>query len=133
LILLTPRIIGENMETTELSNGVVIEVFDKSTVLSGDLYMVHLEFITVVALGEQDVELLHYCPSGKLKMTRVIKKSAVHKRDLQGVRSSLKESFLSTNRPYMEHPKFISRFKHTCLATYRDQEEKAGKASTHEE
>ena len=121
------------METFELSNGVVVEVLDKSSVLSGDLYMVHLEFITVVELGEQDAELLHYCPSGKLKMTRVIKKSAVHERDLQGVRTGLKESFLNTNRPYMEHPKFISRFKHTCLATYRDREEKARKASIHEE
>jgi hypothetical protein len=45
----------------------------------------------------------------------------------------LKESFLNTNRPYMEHPKFIKRFKHTCLAKYQEQEEKASKASIHEE
>jgi hypothetical protein len=121
------------METFVFSNGIVVEVFDKTSVLSGDLYMVHLEFDTVVDLGAQDTELRHYCPSGKLKMTRIMRKSAVHERDLQGVRSGLKESFLNTNRPYMEHPKFISRFKHTCLAKYRDQEEKASKASIHEE
>lgn len=121
------------METFEFSNGVVVEVIDKTSVLSGDLYMVHLEIATVVELEKEDVELRHYCPSGKLKMTRVIKKSAVHERDLQGIRTSLKESFLNTNRPYMKNPKFISRFKHTCLAKYRDQEEKASKASIHEE
>jgi hypothetical protein len=121
------------METFEFCNGVVVEVFDRTSVLSGDLYMVNLEFATVVELGAQDAELRHYCPSGKLKMTRVIKKSAVHERDLQEVRSGLKESFLSTNRPYMENPKFISRFKHTCLAAYREQEERASKASIHEE
>jgi hypothetical protein len=121
------------METFEFSNGVVVEVLDKTSVLSGDLFMVHLEFSTVVELGAQDAELRHYCPSGKLKMTRVIKKSAVHERDLHGVRADLKESFLNTNRPYMEHPKFISRFKHTCLGAYREQEERAKKASIHEE
>jgi len=121
------------METFEFSNGVVVEVIDKTSVLSGDLYMVHLEIATVVELEKEDVELRHYCPSGKLKMTRVIKKSAVHERDLQGIRTSLKESFLNTNRPYMKNSKFISRFKHTCLAKYRDQEEKASKASIHEE
>jgi hypothetical protein len=121
------------METIELNNGIVLEIIDKSSVLSGDLYMVHLEFDTVVNLGAQDTELRHYCPSGKLKMTRVIKKSAVHEQDLQGVRTGLKESFLNTNRPYMEHPKFIKRFKHTCLAKYQEQEEKASKASIHEE
>jgi hypothetical protein len=121
------------METFELSNGVVVEVLDKTSILSGDLYMVHLEITTVAVLEKEDVELRHYCPSGKLKMTRVIKKSAVHERDLQGVRAGLKESFLNTNRLYMEHPKFISRFKHTCLAKYRDQEEKASKAAIHEE
>jgi hypothetical protein len=121
------------METIELNNGIVLEIIDKTSVLSGDLYMVHLEFNTVVELGAQDIELRHYCPSGKLKMSRVIKKSAVHERDLQGVRTGLKESFLNTNRPYMEHPKFISRFKHTCLGAYREQEEKAGKASINEE
>jgi hypothetical protein len=121
------------METFRFSNGVTVEISDKTSILSGDLYMIHLEFITVVELGGQDADLLHYCPSGRLKMTRVINKSAVHERDLQEVRTSLKESFLNTNRPYMEHPKFISRFKSTCLAAYRDQEEKASKASIHEE
>ncbi len=121
------------METIELNNGIVLEIIDKSSVLSGDLYMVHLEITTVAALGNDDIELRHYCPSGKLKMTRLIKKSAVHERDLQGVRAGLKDSFLNTNRPYMEHTKFISRFKHTCLAKYREQEEKAEKASIHEE
>jgi hypothetical protein len=120
------------METIELSNGVVLEIVDKSSVLSGDLHMVHLEVTTVVALDKKDTELLHYCPSGRLRMTRVLKKSAVHGRDLQEVRTSLKESFLNTNRPYMVHPKFISRFKHTCLITYREQEEKA-RSGPHEE
>jgi len=122
-----------HMETIRFSNGVVVEVQDKSSVLSGDLYMVHLEIITVVTLDDNDIELRHYCPSGRLRMTRVLKKSAVHERDLQGVRKGIKESFLNTNRPYMEHPKFIGRFKNTCLATYREQEEKARQAAIHEE
>ena len=121
------------METFVFSNGIMVEVLDKTSVLSGDLYMVHLEITTVAALEKEDIALRHYCPSGKLKMTRVIKKSAVHERDLQRVRAGLKASFLNTNRPYMEHPKFIKRLKHTCLAKYREQEEKASKASIHEE
>jgi hypothetical protein len=120
------------METIELSNGVVLEIIDKTSLLSGDLYMVHLEITTVVALQPDDTELLQYCPSGRLRMTRVLKKSAVHEKDLQEVRASLKESFLNTNIPYMVHTKFIGRFKNTCLNAYREQEEKNGK-SLHEE
>jgi hypothetical protein len=120
------------METFRFDNGVVVEVEDKTTVLSGDLYMVHLVIATVVPLDEGDAELRAYCPSGWLRMTRELKKSAVHERDLQTVRTGLKESFLTTNRPYIEHPKFISRFKHTCLTTYREQEEKARQTSFHD-
>ncbi|HVN72803.1 MAG TPA: hypothetical protein VMU10_12365 [Desulfomonilia bacterium] len=121
------------METIKLSNGVLVEVQDKTSVLSGDLFMVHLEITTVVELDENDTELRSYCPSGKLRMTRILKKSAVHERDLREVRRSMEESFLNTNKPYMEHPKFIGRFKHTCLTTYRDQEVKAGQAVIREE
>lgn len=120
------------METIELSNGVVLEIVDKTSVLSGDLYMVYLEITMVVAIEPDETELLHYCPSGRLKMTREMKKSAVHGKELLEVKASLKESFLNTNIPYMHHPKFIGRFKHTCLAAYREQEEKARK-SLHEE
>ena len=122
-----------HMETIRFGNGVVVEVQDKSSVLSGDLYMIHLEITTVVTLDDQDLELRHYCPSGRLRMTRVLRKSAVHERDLQQVKKAIKESFLNTNRPYIEHPKFIGRFKNTCLATYREQEEKARQTAVHEE
>jgi len=121
------------METIKLSNGVLLEVEDKTSVLSGDLFMVHLEITTVVELDMNDMELQHYCPSGKLRMTRVLRKSAVHERDLREVRRAMKESFLNTNKPYMEHSKFITRFKHTCLTTYRDQEVKARQAVIREE
>ena len=122
-----------HMETIRFSNGVALEIQDKSSVLSGDLYMVHLEIITIVSLDDDDVELRHYCPSGRLRMTRVLRKSAVHERDLRQVKKAIKESFLNTNRPYIEHPKFIGRFKNTCLATYREQEEKARQTAVHEE
>lgn len=112
------------MEEIILKNGVTMQVEDKTAVLTGDLYMVHLEFTTMVNLGEGDTELRRYCKGEKLKFTRAFKKPAVHKRDLEEVKSSMKDSFLSTNLPYLEHPEFVSRFKAKMLKDFQDEEEK---------
>jgi len=48
------------------------------------------------------------------------------------VKRALKDSFIATNKAYMEHPKFVDRFKHTCLARFKEEEEKARKAAIHE-
>ncbi|HOS96987.1 MAG TPA: hypothetical protein PLR71_00630 [Deltaproteobacteria bacterium] len=120
------------MERIELVNGVLIEVEDKTTHLSGELYMVHLAITFSVALGEDDGELRKYCPGGRLSLTRVLNKPGVHARELSEVKRDLKDSFLHTNLPYMEHPRFVERFKNTSLAKYREAEEKARKAALHE-
>ena len=120
------------MERIELTNGVLIEVEDKSTLLSGELYMIHLAVTFSVALDEEDGELLHYCPGGRLGITRVLNKPGVHGQELNEVKKGLKNSFINTNRAYMENPKFVERFKHTCLARYKEEEEKAHKAAIHE-
>lgn len=120
------------MERIELTNGVRIEVEDKSTLLSGELHMVHLTVTFSVVLDEEDVELRRYCPAGRLGMTRVLNKPGVHARELDEVKRALKDSFIATNKGYMEHPKFVDRFKHTCLARFKEEEEKARKAVIHE-
>lgn len=120
------------MERIELANGVLIEVEDKSTLLSGELYMVHLAITFSVALDEDDVELRQFCQNGRLGITRVLNKPGVHRKELDEVRKGLKDSFIGTNRAYMEHPRFIERFKHTCLARFKEEEEKASKAAMHE-
>lgn len=121
------------MERIELSNGVLIEVEDKSTHLSGELYMVHLAITFSVALDDDDVELRRYCPDGRLGVTRVLNKPGVHSKDLEAVKKGLKDSFISTNRAYMENPRFVGRFKQTCLARFKEEEEKASRAAIHEE
>jgi hypothetical protein len=121
------------MDRIELKNGVVVEVDDKTCMLSGDLYMIHLEFSTVVRLEEKDSELRQYCGGEQLKKTRVFKRPAVNKRDLEEVKKTMKESFLQSTTPYMERPKFIKRFKQMCLEELRDQEEKMRWATSYEE
>ena len=117
------------MEEILLSNGVTVLVEDKTAVLTGDLYMVHFEFTMMVDLDEGDVELMRYCAGDKLKSTSVFKKPAVHARDLEEVRSSMKDSFLATNLPYLEHPDFVSRFKAKMLKDFQDEEEKERRAN----
>jgi hypothetical protein len=121
------------MERIELVNGVLIEVEDKTTHLSGELYMVHVAITFSVALDEEDAELRKYCPGGRLSLTRGLNRPGVHARELSEVKRGLKDSFLNTNLPYMEHPRFVERFKHTSLARYREAEEKARKAVLHEQ
>jgi hypothetical protein len=121
------------MERIELTNGVLVEVEDKTTLLSGDLYMIHLAITFSIALEDDDVELRQYCPSERLGITRALSRPGVHLRELDEVKRRLKESFLNTTRIYMENPKFVGRFKQTCLARFREEQDKARKASIHEE
>jgi hypothetical protein len=117
------------MEEINFSNGLTVLVEDKTAVLTGDLYMVHFEFTMMVDLDEGDAELRRYCTGDKLKSTSVFKKPAVHARDLEEVRSSMKDSFLATNLPYLEHPEFVSRFKAKMLKDFQDEEEKERRAN----
>lgn len=112
------------MDRNTLKNGIVVEVEDKSAVLSGDLYMVHLEFTISITLGEEDAELRRYCNGKRLCKTKVFKRAAVHERDLDQVRKSLKESYFTTTTRYLEHPRFIERFKQKSLEDYKEEEEK---------
>jgi hypothetical protein len=117
------------MEEINFSNGLTVLVEDKTAVLTGDLYMVHFEFTMVVDLDEADTDLLRYCKGNKLRSTSVFKKPAVHERELEAVRRSMKESFLTTNEPYLEHPEFVSRFKTKMLKDFREEEEKERRAN----
>lgn len=117
------------MEEITLNNGVRVQVEDKTAVLAGDLYMVHFEFTMEVDLDGSDVELRRYCRGDLLRSTRVLKKPAVHERDLEEVRTSMKDSFLATNLPYLEHPKFVSRFKEKMLKDFQEEEEKERRAN----
>ncbi len=121
------------MNSIELGNGVLIEVEDRTTHLSGELYMVHIAITYSVALGAGDRELLKYCPSGRLAVTRLIHRPGVHSRDLERVKRELAESFIRTTRSYMEHPRFVERFKETSLERFRKEEEKSLRAAAHEE
>jgi hypothetical protein len=112
------------MEEIVLKNGVRMIIEDKTAVLTGDLYMVHFDFTTCVDLGEDDAELKAFCQSDQARMTRTLKKPAIHERDLEVVRKTMKESFLATNLPYMEKPKFVRRFKAKMLKDFREAEEK---------
>lgn len=112
------------MEEITLSNGVRMIVEDKTKVLTGDLYMVHIEFTTCADLDEEDVELKRFVNGNQAKLTSIHKRPAVHERDLDAARSTMKESFLATNLPYMEHPQFVSRFKAKMLKDFLEAEEK---------
>ena len=117
------------MEKIELPNGVTVVVEDKTALLTADLYMVHLEFTTMVDLDENDAKLKAYCGEDVLKSTRVFKKPAVHEGVLEEVRKSMKDSYLSTNLPYLGHPDFLSRFKAKMLEDFEEEEERQRRAS----
>ncbi|HNY65720.1 MAG TPA: hypothetical protein PKM41_09775 [Deltaproteobacteria bacterium] len=116
------------MEEILLKNGVRMIVEDLTAVLTGDLYMVHFVFTTCVDLGEEDAELKAFCGGGVAKLTRELKRPAVHERDLEAVRTSMKDSFLDTNLPYMEKPTFPKRFKAKLLKDFQEAEEKRNRA-----
>jgi hypothetical protein len=121
------------MNRNILKNGMVVEVEDKTVILSGDLYMVHIEFTISITLGEDDGELRRYCNGDHLRKAQVFKKAAVHERDLEQVKKSLKESYFRTTTRYLEHPRFIERFKRRSLDEYREQEEKNLRRVVYEE
>jgi hypothetical protein len=112
------------MEEILLKNGVRLIVEDKTAVLTGDLYMVHLIFTTCVDLTEEDVELKAFCRGSVARLARELKKPAVHERDLEQVRGGLKDSFLATNLRYMEKPTFPGRLKAKLLRDFQEAEEK---------
>ncbi len=111
-----------------MKNGVRMVVEDKTIVLTGDLYMVHFEFTTYVDLSDEDAELKSFCGSSQAKLTRVLKKPAIHERDVEEVRAHMRDSFLATNLPYMENPKFAKRFKAKLLRDFQEAEEKKNRA-----
>jgi hypothetical protein len=112
------------MEEILLNNGVRMTVDDRTAVLTGDLYMVHLVFTTEVCLGDGDGELKEFCGEDKAKLVRELKRPAVHEKDLEQERARLRESFLATNLPYMGKPRFPARFKAKILRDFREAEEK---------
>ncbi len=112
------------MEEIILRNGVKVIVEDKTAVLTADLYMIHLKFTTAVELDETDGELRSFVGGDTATLTRDLKKPAVHERDVDQVKRSMKESFLATNLPYMERPAFTSRFKAKLLKDFQEEEEK---------
>jgi hypothetical protein len=112
------------MDRRTFENGIVVEVEDKTVVLSGDLYMVHLEFTTSVPLDENDSELKEFCEGDRLSKTEVFKKAAVLKRDLDAVKRYLKESYFESTTKYLQHPKFVERFKQKSLADFQEEKEK---------
>lgn len=116
------------MEEIVLKNGVRMIIEDKTAVLTGDLYMVHFEFTTCVSLDEDDAELKAFCQSDQARFTRTLQKPAIHERDLERVRNSMRESFLATNLPYMERPKFVKRFKAKMLKDFQEAQEKRNRA-----
>ncbi len=116
------------MEEIVLKNGVKMVVEDRTAVLTGDLYMVHFEFTTFVDLDDHDTELKEHFPGGQAFMTRELKKPAVHERDLEEVKENVRSSFLTTNLPYMEKPKFPKRFKAKLLKDFKEAEEKKKKS-----
>jgi hypothetical protein len=117
------------MESTTLKNGIMVDVEDKTTVLSGDLHMVHLEFTISIALGEGDEELRRYCNGNRLSRTQIFKRAAVHERELEEVRRSIKESYFRSTTRYLEHPRFIERFKQKSLEDFKEEEEKKFRAA----
>ncbi len=118
------------MERTNLKNGVRVEVEDKSAVLSGDLHMVHLEFTISVVLDEKDEELRKYCKGDRLSRTQAFKKAAIHEPELEEVKASIKASYFRSTTRYLEHPRFVERFKQKSLEDFREEEEKKLRAAS---
>ena len=116
------------MEEMLLGNGVRLIIEDRTKVLTGDLYMVHFVFTTVVDLDKEDAELRGFCGGDQATMSRELQKPAVHERDLEKVRISMKESYLETNLPYLERAKFPKRFKAKLLKDFREAEEKKNRS-----
>ena len=118
------------MERTTLKNGIIVDVEDKTTALSGDLHMVHLEFTISIALGEEDEELRRYCNGDRLSRTQVFKKAAVLESELEEVKTSIKGSYFRSTTRYLEHPRFVERFKQKSLKDFKEEEEKKLRAAS---
>lgn len=116
------------MEEILLKNGVRMIVEDRTAILTGDLYMVHFIFTTIVDLGDDDAELKSFCGGDEARLVRELKKPAVHERNLEQAKADMRDSFLATNLHYMEKPKFPRRFKAKMLKDFQEVEEKRKRA-----
>ncbi|MBN1635910.1 MAG: hypothetical protein JW920_05320 [Deltaproteobacteria bacterium] len=111
------------MEEHEFAGGVRVIVEDKTKNLSGDLYMVRLEFSIILLLDDEDHELLTYC-GDHIRRTRVFEKPAVCERDLEQTKKGMKQSFFETINPYFNHPEFARRLKNRTRLEMHEEDER---------
>ncbi|MCD6569290.1 MAG: hypothetical protein J7L53_01140 [Deltaproteobacteria bacterium] len=117
------RVIGMLIDEMRLDSGIILRIEDKTVPLAGDLYMVRIAFITCLPLDGSDTELRSYC-GDCITRKRVFEKPAVHRDELDKVKNTIKDSFLSTNLPYMNTDKFVIRLKGRTLKEMREKKEK---------
>lgn len=106
-----------------LDNGVILKIEDKTVPLSGDLYMIRIIFTLLLPLDGNETELRSYC-GACITRERTFEKSAVHAHELDKTKDAIKASFLSTNLPYMNTDKFVTRLKERTLREMKERKEK---------
>jgi len=106
-----------------LDNGVILKIEDKTVPLSGDLYMIRIVFTLLLPLDGNETELMSYC-GDCITRKRTFEKSAVHTHELDKVKDAIKDSFLSTNLPYMNTDRFVTRLKERTLKEMKEKKEK---------
>lgn len=111
------------MDETRLDNGSILRIEDETVPLSGDLHMIRIIFTLLLPLDGNEAELRSYC-GDCITRKRTFEKSAVHAHELDKIKDAIKNSFLSTNLPYMNTDKFVTRLKERTLREMKEEKKK---------
>lgn len=110
-------------EEIHLENGIILKIEDKIKPLSGDLHMLKMTFSIVLPLDEGDVEM-RPCIGDTIVRSRTFEKSGVAKTDIEKVKRTFRESFISTTMPYISSDKFVKRLKQRTLEEMKERQAK---------
>lgn len=105
-------------ETIKLSNGEIIEIFDKSRMIAQDTWIVSMIFRINIDLKEKNFNTLKTITDNQIKerfgdsIVYEVKheRNFIKENEKDKVYSDIKDSFLNTNLKYLSHPEFALKY-----------------------
>ena len=109
---------NEEMKTLPLPNGLVLTITDLTTVVSGDLYLVHLEVLCPVrikpeylaSVPEKELQVFQSSTQGVVEYRRELTRRGVSERDVSRVKNEFYENFRQNSLPYLAEASFPGKF-----------------------
>ena len=101
----------ELLHTQNLLNGLLVSIYDQTTVYFGDYYHVRLKIIC--SLHSEASAWKQHCPGNvalkSVSYTRTLEKMGVPSEDVQSVKKSLLDDFDRNSLPYIASADFLNK------------------------